>query len=153
MRLFILLAAICLSLASCSSSKPDDSTTVFTVNQNEDSVAVIKPTFAQGQHYAYKSGNGVGIGIAIACIALFIGVLILLADGKIQMGAGPGCLMLGLLLGAIAGFAVKGSRVWLNNDKEIPIAEYRDTLKQHGDSQAIWDKYYEENRLIDAPSK
>jgi len=153
MRLFILLAAICLSLASCSSSKPDDSTTVFTVNQNEDSVAIIKPTFAQGQHYAYKSGNGLGVGIAVGCIALFAGIIVLLAMDKIEMGKGPGFAMFILLCAAIAGFTVKGSRVWLNNDKEIPIAEYRETLKLNGDSQAIWDKYYDENRLVDAASK
>jgi hypothetical protein len=149
MRTFIILL-LAISLFSSCSSKPDDSKTVFSVNQSGDSVAVIKPTFGQGQHYAYKSGNILGVVVAIIAISILVWLFRQIANEKMQMGWAPGLAMFVLGCAIIAGFLLKGQRVWLNNDKEIPIEQYRQTIKTDGSSKAIWDSLYDQNRLIDA---
>lgn len=174
--IYIGIFASVLCLTSCSADpKPDDSNNVRGLSTKNDmhyepivnddnqvtgqksvldSVVSISPTYAQAVYYAKKSGMGgqYTLGIIVLIVGLG-GGLFLAISGKVKQLTFP-CILMALgLVGCGAFFVGKPYWVWLNNKKEIPVAQYDATMAAEGNTQAIWDNFYDQNLLIGANSK
>lgn len=160
-----MLSILSVLLTSCSSSKPDDSTTTFQVSsQNkqhweagklvDDSVAIIKPTWGQAIYYANESGTVFNKILAVLSLLAFGFTLFMLTRvNGITQTIGVGILIVATLSGFIYGWWGKASTVKGNNKKEVPIQLYRSVLNTTGTSQTIWDTLYTDNKIVGAASK
>jgi hypothetical protein len=118
-----------------------------------DSVEYLHPTWGQALYYADESGYWLQKLVAILFLLAIPWTIWQLVIGKMENGREPNWIF-GISLCAFLAFMYgKPMIVKLNNDKETPIAHYREVVEKNGNCQAIWDDLYNQNRLIGAASK